>query len=235
MKKLIVVSGGTKGIGRAIVERFMANDFDAVVCARNKEDLASMKKELESTFPTATLFTYAADMAVKEQVKNFATYTASLNRSIDVLVNNAGYFVPGEISTEEEGVLEHMMDANVFSAYHLTRGLVSFMKNEKAGHIFNMCSIASIKAYANGGSYAITKFALLGFSKCLREELKQDGIRVTSVLPGATKTASWDGVDLPDERFMPVEDVAEVVYSAYTLSTRSVVEEIVLRPQLGDI
>lgn len=231
----MVVSGGTKGIGRALVERFMSNDFDVVVCARNKEALASMKQELEVTFPAATLFVYAADMAVQEQVKDFANYTASLKRSIDVLVNNAGYFVPGEISTEEEGVLEQMMKANVFSAYHLTRSLVPFMKNQKAGHIFNMCSIASIQAYANGGSYAITKFALLGFSKCLREELKQDGIRVTSILPGATKTASWDGVDLPDERFMRVEDVAEVVYSAYSLSARSVVEEIVLRPQLGDI
>jgi short-subunit dehydrogenase len=105
----------------------------------------------------------------------------------------------------------------------------------KSGHIFNMCSIASIKAYANGGSYAITKFALLGFSKCLREELKPVGIRVTSILPGATRTASWEGVDLPDERFMRVEDVAETVYGAYSLSQRSVVEEIIIRPQLGDI
>jgi hypothetical protein len=174
-------------------------------------------------------------VAVKEQVKSFAKFVASLSRPVDVLINNAGYFVPGEITTEEEGVLEQMMDANVFSAYHLTRSLVAAMKKNRNGHIFNMCSIASIKAYSNGGSYAITKFALLGFSKCLREELKQDGIRVTSIMPGATKTASWDGVDLPDERFMRAEDVAEIVYSSYALSTRSVVEEILIRPQLGDI
>jgi short-subunit dehydrogenase len=109
------------------------------------------------------------------------------------------------------------------------------MKTLKSGHIFNMCSIASIKAYANGGSYAISKFALLGFSKCLREELKSFGIRVTAILPGATMTASWDGIDLPESRFMKVEDVADSVYAAYSLSTRSVVEEIIIRPQLGDI
>jgi short-subunit dehydrogenase len=109
------------------------------------------------------------------------------------------------------------------------------MKSVKSGHIFNMCSIASIKAYDNGGSYAIAKFALLGFSKCLREELKAHGIRVTAIMPGATKTASWDGVDLPEERFMKVEDVAEMVYAAYSLSGRSVVEEVIIRPQLGDI
>jgi short-subunit dehydrogenase len=98
-----------------------------------------------------------------------------------------------------------------------------------------MCSIASIKAYPNGGSYAISKFALLGFSKVLREELKEFNVRVTAVLPGATRTASWDGVDLPEDRFMRAEDVAETVFSAYSLSERSVVEEIIIRPQLGDI
>jgi hypothetical protein len=76
---------------------------------------------------------------------------------------------------------------------------------------------------------------LLGFSKVLREELKEYGIRVTAVMPGATRTASWDGTEMPDERFMKAEDVAETVYAAYTLSKRSVVEEIIIRPQLGDL
>lgn len=235
MNKLIVVTGGTKGIGRAIVEEFMRNGFDAAVCARNTEELARMKKELESIFTSQTVHTFTADMAQKEQVKQFAAFVQSLKHDVNVLVNNAGYFVPGEISSEPEGTLESMMDANLFSAYHLTRALVNDMKTSKQGHVFNMCSIASIKSYANGGSYAITKFALLGFSKCLREELKPHNIRVTSIMPGATKTASWDGVDLPDERFMKVEDVAAVVYSSYALSQRSVVEEILIRPMLGDI
>ncbi|MBL7876963.1 MAG: SDR family NAD(P)-dependent oxidoreductase, partial [Cyclobacteriaceae bacterium] len=104
-----------------------------------------------------------------------------------------------------------------------------------SGHIFNICSIASIKAYPNGGSYAISKFALLGFSKVLREELKEHGIRVTAVLPGATKTASWAGSTLPDSRFIKPEDVAETIFSAYSLSPNAVVEELLIRPQLGDI
>lgn len=235
MNKLIVVSGATKGIGRAIVEEFMQHDFDAAICARNQSDLDKMKRELESKFPGSRLYIFQADMAVKEQVGDFSAFIKSMNRPIDVLVNNAGFFVPGEIATEPDGTLESMMHANLYSAYYLTRGLVQVMQEHKAGHIFNMCSIASIKAYANGGSYAITKFALLGFSKCLREELKPTGIRVTSVLPGATKTASWDGVDLPDDRFMSVEDVAATVYTCHALSKRSVVEEILIRPQLGDI
>src|SRR5687767_6041283 len=174
-------------------------------------------------------------MAVKNQVASFTDFVLKLDRPVDVLVNNAGYFIPGEITTEPEGTLESMINANLYSAYYTIRGLISSMKKMKAGHVFNICSIASIKAYANGGSYAISKFAMLGFSKCLREELKTDNIRVTAVMPGATRTRSWEGVDLPDERFMKIEDIAETIFSAYSLSGRSVVEEIIIRPQLGDI
>jgi short-subunit dehydrogenase len=128
-----------------------------------------------------------------------------------------------------------MMGANLYSAYYTTRGLIASMKTRGQGHVFTLCSIASIKAYPNGGSYAISKFALLGLTKVLREELKPSGIRVTAVLPGATRTSSWDAVALPEERFMKPEDVADAVYGAYSLSPRSVVEEILIRPQLGDI
>lgn len=235
MRKLIVVTGGTKGIGRAIVERFAAAGFDAAVCARHADELDKLKRDVQAKHPGAQVHIMRADVSDKRQVTAFTQFVHQLNQPVEILVNNAGYFVPGDIVTEKEDSLESMMDANVYSAYHTTRGLVHTMIARKAGHIFNMCSIASIKAYANGGSYAITKFALLGFSKCLREELKEYGIRVTAILPGATRTASWDGVDLPDERFMSPEDIAETVLGAYSLSGRSVVEEIVIRPQLGDI
>lgn len=235
MNKLIVVTGGTKGIGKAIIEKFAESGFDVATCARNNRDLEILKLEFERKYSSSKIYVQPADMSNKTQVNRFTDFVLSLERPVDVLVNNAGYFEPGEIATEADGVLENMINANLFSAYYATRGLVANMKKRKSGHIFNMCSIASFKAYSNGGSYAISKFALLGFSKCLREELKNDGIRVTAVMPGATKTASWDGVELPDERFMKSEDVAETVYAAYQLSPRSVIEEIILRPQLGDI
>jgi short-subunit dehydrogenase len=235
MRKLIVVTGGSQGIGRAIIEKFTASGFDAVTCSRHEEDLLAMKREVEEVNDGATVYVHAADVSRKEQARSFADYVLSLGRSIDVLVNNAGYFVPGDISTEPDGNLESMIGANLYSAYHVTRGLVSQMKEAHAGHIFNMCSIASFQAYENGGSYAISKSALLGFSRCLREELKKDGIRVTAVMPGATKTRSWEGADIPDERFMKVEDIAEAIFSAHSLSPNSVVEEIIIRPQLGDL
>ncbi len=235
MNKLIVVTGGTKGIGSAILEKFAGQNFDVVTCSRTKSDLDSLVDDFKKNYPKSKCYVFSADMADKSQVGEFVKFVVALNRPIDILVNNTGYFSPGEICTEPDGALEDMVNANLYSAYYTTRGLVPAMKEIKKGHIFNICSIASFMAYPNGGSYAIAKHAMLGFSKCLREELKTFGIRVTSVMPGATKTASWAKTDLPDERFMPAEDVAQMIYATYSLSGRSVVEEIVMRPQFGDI
>lgn len=235
MRKLIVVTGGSQGIGRAIIEKFVAQGFDAVTCARHAADLEVLKLQIEKLNPGANIYIQKADMSLKDDARRFGEYVLTLDRPVDVLVNNAGYFVPGEITTEPEGNLESMIGANLYSAYHLTRALAPAMKSRRSGHIFNMCSIASIQAYNNGGSYAISKFALLGFSKCLREELKSHRIRVTAVIPGATRTRSWDGSGLPDERFMKAVDIAESVYGAWSLSPGAVVEEIILRPMEGDI
>ena len=235
MNKLIVVTGGTKGIGRAVLEKFAAMGFDLATCARKTEDLERLKLTLMHDYPDSTVYVKSADLSDKNQVSAFCDFIRGLNRPVDVLVNNAGYFISGAITTEPEGTLESMINANLYSAYYTTRGLIALMKERRAGHVFNICSIASFTAYANGGSYAISKFAMLGLSKCLRAEVREFGIRVTSVMPGATKTESWAGSKEPDERFMKVEDVAETIYAAYALSGRTVMEEVILRPQLGDL
>lgn len=234
MRKLAVVTGGTKGIGKAILEKFASSGFDVATCSRKPADLRALEKELTSRFQVE-VFSCVADLSLPDEAAKFTAFVSGLNRPVDVLVNNAGFFTPGQVTTESPGALEMMIGANLYSAYYATRGLIQAMKARRQGHVFNICSIASIKAYPNGGSYAISKFALLGFTKVLREELKEEGIRVTAVLPGATRTSSWDAVPLPEERFMKPEDVADAVFGAYSLSPRSVVEEVLIRPQLGDI
>jgi NADP-dependent 3-hydroxy acid dehydrogenase YdfG len=103
------------------------------------------------------------------------------------------------------------------------------------GHIFNICSIASLKAYKNGGSYSISKFALSGFSKNLRDEMKPHGIKVTGVYPGAAYTDSWAAAGVDPKRLMEANDIADMVFAASQLSPQACVEEIILRPQLGDL
>ena len=109
------------------------------------------------------------------------------------------------------------------------------MIEKKSGHIFNMSSIAGLKAYPNGGSYSISKFALRGFSINLRDELKRYNIKVTTVFPGAAYTDSWAASGLERKRFMEASDIAKIVYAASQLSAQACVEEIILRPQWGDI
>jgi len=203
-------------------------------CARNDTDLRLLKEEVKKSYGML-IHIFQADLSQKNKVTDFIEFIRSLDKSVEILVNNTGVFIPGEVLKEEEGALESMINTNLFSAYHLTRGVAPGMIKSKSGHIFNICSVASLKAYPNGGSYSISKFALYGFSQALREELKSEGVRVTSVLAGAVLTPSWDGVDLPEERFMKPEDIAETIYSTYQLSQRTVIEDVVLRPQLGDI
>ena len=234
-KKLAVVSGGSQGIGQALVRKLVGAGFAVATCARHAAPLEELAQAIRADNSQAVLMHQVVDVSQPEEVRSFAQAVLRMDLPIAMLVNNAGVFIPGQIHTEEVGVFEQTMHTNVFGPYHLTRALIHRMIDQGEGHIFNLCSTASITAYTNGGSYCISKFALLGMSKVLREELKPYGLRVTSVLPGATLTQSWVGTELPEERFMPAEDVADTVLAAYQLSDRTVVEEILLRPQLGDI
>lgn len=232
--KLIVVTGGTKGIGKAVVKKFAAEGWTVATCSRSEENLLELKKEIQEAYDNQ-LYIRKADLSKKEEVAYFAEFIKLIGKPVDVLVNNTGQFIPGLVHQEEEGALERMIETNLYSSYHMSRAIIPEMKKEGRGHIFNLCSVASLMAYPNGGSYSISKFALYGFSKALREELKSYDIRVTALMPGAVRTPSWDGVDLPDERFIKPEDIAETIWSTYQLSDRTVIEDIILRPQLGDL
>lgn len=231
----IVVTGASKGFGRSIAARFVGAGDTVYICARNPQLLAETKEQLESLSKNSKVIARAADLSNKEETLSFAKWILAEAGSVDVLVNNAGRFVPGSVYNEPEGALEEMIDTNLFSAYHLTRALLPAMMERKSGHIFNICSIASLNAYSNGGAYSISKFAMLGFSRNLREEMKPWNIKVSSVIPGAAFTDSWSGSGIDPKRIMEADDIAAMIYAASQLSPQACVEEIVLRPQLGDL
>jgi short-subunit dehydrogenase len=236
MKALAVISGASKGIGRAIATKFAAEGFDVAVCSRTLSDLELLKREIEEAYPKVLCHVFTCDISKEEEVVAFSNAIKKLGMPIKALINNGGAFWPGSILDEKEDNLRYMMDVNLFSAYYLTRGLLPVMlAAHEPAHVFNMCSIASVAAYPASGAYSISKFAMLGFSKNLREELKNTPIKVTSILPGATLTDSWAGVEIEDNRIMTAEDVASVVWSSFGLSPQAVVEEIVLRPLKGDL
>ena len=239
----IAITGASRGFGRAIAEKFAMDGRPHIfmLCARNKSNLEKTAEELRSSYPASDFRTYSCDLGIKQEAIAFGDWILTRQSqgkqtsAIDVLVNNAGIYLPGSVHNEEDGVLEKLIAVNLYSAYHLTRRLLPAMMDRRQGHIFNMCSIASLNAYTNGGSYSISKFALAGFSKNLREELKPFDIKVTALFPGAAYTDSWKGSGIDPQRLMDEKDVADMVYSAAGLSPRACVEEIILRPQLGDL
>ena len=230
----VVITGASKGIGRAIAEIFAANGDDLLICSRGEAALYKAMEELLTRYPSVTIKARPVDLSIKQQAQEFGRWC--LQQTVpDVLVNNVGLFEAGSVHDEADGVLESQLATNFSSAYHLTRTLLPHMMERKSGHIFNMCSIASLHAYRNGGAYSISKFALYGFSKNLREEMKPYGIKVTSVHPGAVMSDSWGSFDNSSQRIMEAGDIAKLVFAASQLSFQACVEDIVIRPQLGDL
>lgn len=231
----IIITGASRGFGRSIAEIFAANGHNLYISSRNDVGLYKAMEELTTRFPEVSIKAKPFDLSIKEQAKDLGNWILRSDISIDVLVNNAGSFEPGSVYNEPEGAMENMMAVNFYSAYHLTRLLIPKMMTQQSGHIFNICSIASFQAYKNGGAYSISKFALAGFSKNLREEMKPHGIKVTAVYPGAAYTDSWSGSGIDAKRIMVADDVAKMIYAASQLSAQACVEDIILRPQLGDV
>jgi len=231
----IVITGASKGMGKALAVRFAKEGNNIFICSRNEKELANAAKEIKEKSNGAAVEYFAADLSDKNSVIKFSQWLSSQNITPDILINNAGLFLPGSIYNEAEGTLEQMIAINLYSAYHLTRALLPSMMAKKNGHIFNMCSIASLKAYNNGGSYSISKYALMGLSKNLREEMKPYNIKVTAVFPGAVYTASWEQSGVKASRIMEVNDIAEMVHAASLLSPQACVEDIIIRPIQGDL
>ena len=231
---LVVITGASQGIGYAVAEAFAAEGNTLCICSKTAARLKEATESLAKKYATATIHSMQADLAKPEDCKAFGHWCLSFGTP-SILINNAGFFLPGNLMQEEQGILESQIAANLYSAYHTSRAIVPAMIKAGSGHIFNICSIASLQAYTQGGSYSISKYALDGFSKNLREELKDKGIKVTGVYPGATYTNSWAGSGVEPSRIMESNDIAKMIVAASKLSPQAVVEDIVMRPLLGDL
>jgi short-subunit dehydrogenase len=239
VKMNIVITGASKGIGKAIADIFASNGHNLFLCSRGEVALYKTVEELMTKYPSVTIKAKPFDLSKKEEAIAFGNWCLSFSMP-DILVNNAGLFEPGSVHNEPDGLLESQIATNLYSAYHVTRTVLPKMMERHSstgtgGHIFNMCSIASLHAYANGGAYSISKFAMHGFSKNLREEMKPYGIKVTSVHPGAVLSDSWGNYDNSSKRIMEADDIAKMIFAASQLSVQACVEDIIIRPQLGDL
>ncbi len=231
----IVITGASQGIGRAIAKAFASEpDAELALVARNTARLQAVAQECYGR-GAKNVLVQTCDITDNSAVVSAAQAILAKWGGVDVLVNNAGQFRPGTILETSSEMFDQQTRVNLTGAFGVTRAFLASMVRAQHGHIFYMASVASIKAYPSGVAYCAAKHGLLGLARAVREEMKVHGIRVTAVLPGATNTPSWDGANIDESRLMRAEDVAKVVVEVTKLSPVCVAEEIILRPQLGDV
>ncbi|NEU07299.1 SDR family oxidoreductase [Flavihumibacter sp. R14] len=230
-----IVTGATKGMGLSISKHLAANNYNLALCARNGTELQNLQKELRAQYPQLDIVVLPTDCAKPEDVRSFAEFVSSNFEFVDVLINNAGLFIPSKLMTEGDDDLAMQMQVNVSTPHFLCKHFGSRMQQAGRGHIINICSISSVKPTVTAGSYSISKVALLGLTKILREELMASGVKVTAVLPGSTLTGSWEGTSIPASRFIDSDDIARSVIACLSMSAGANVDEIIIRPLKGDL
>lgn len=223
-----VITGATKGIGKAIALKLAQSGYNLAICARTEADLIELQKELE-LFGVKVLVK-VSDFSRKTDVLSFIDFVKSSFNTIAILVNNAGVFLPGSLFDENDETFEIQQNLNLNSAYYMAKESGKIMRNQGSGHIFNICSIASKTVIENAGSYSVTKTAMLSLNNVLRKELAQYNVKVTAILPGSTLTASWDGTTINPAKFVQPEDVANALHAILNLSSGANVDEIILTP-----
>lgn len=233
-KKTILITGSTKGIGNAIAHKFAANDYNLILIARSDKDLQEQKRSLLENY-SIDILCISADLAEKKQIHKILDILQAADNYPQIVVNNLGIYQPSTIFEEDDILMEKMMNINYYSGYYLTKALLKPMLEKNEGHIFSLCSVANINPVKEAFAYSISKYAVYGFIKTLRESLIHTEVKTTAIIPGSTLTASWDGTTVDSERFIMANDIAEALYMAANLSKGACLEEIIIRPQHGQI
>lgn len=234
-KPVVLITGASQGIGAAIAKTF-AQEVPGVrlaLVARNVKNLAAVAKACAKAGATAEIF--ECDVANAASVDLMAAEVRKSLGTPDVLINNAGAFTMAPFVDTSLAQFDDMLAVNLRSAFLVTQAFLPAMLKRKLGDIFFMSSIAGLGAYPHAAAYCAAKFGVTGLAAVLRAETKDQGIRVCCVHPGATWSPSWAKSGVKPERIMPAEDIAQAILNVHRLGRRTVVEEIVLRPQLGDV
>jgi 3-oxoacyl-[acyl-carrier protein] reductase len=226
-----LVTGGTRGIGRAIALRLSKLGASVAICGRDTQALAATDAELKkSGFP---VHSQIADVSLSADVTALVDKTQAALGPISILVNNAGIGLFGPAHEKTEPDWDRVLNTNLKSAFLVSRAVAPAMIQRGAGDIINISSLAGRNAFAGGGIYCASKWGLQALSACMAEDLREHGIRVSIICPGSVATGfssgSARGPKDPAKVLSP-EDVAHAVEMIVTQSPQSFLSEIHLRP-----
>ncbi|HZV59249.1 MAG TPA: SDR family NAD(P)-dependent oxidoreductase [Candidatus Eremiobacteraceae bacterium] len=223
-----LVTGASRGIGRAIAIKFATLGASVAICGRDEAALASVLAEMEKL--GAPSFSRTTDVTKAKDVAGLVSSTENALGPISVLVNNAGIglFGPTHEKTEEEW--DRVLNTNLKSVFLVSRTVAPSMITRGAGDIINISSLAGKNAFAGGGIYCASKWGLQGLSACMAEDLRQYGIRVSTICPGSVATEFFGSKPKDPARALRPEDVAHAVALVLTQGPQSFLSEIQLRP-----
>jgi NAD(P)-dependent dehydrogenase (short-subunit alcohol dehydrogenase family) len=232
---VILITGASQGMGAAMARTFAREVRGArlALVARNVRNLQAVAKSCTNLGAKAEVF--ECDVRNAASVELMAAEVGRRLGPPDVLINNAGAFTMAPFAQTTLAQFDEMIAVNLRSAFLVTQAFLPAMLGRRSGDVFFVSSIAGLGAYPQAAAYCAAKFGVTGLAKVLRAETKAHGIRVCCVHPGATWSPSWERSGVKPERIMPAEDIAQAILDVHRLGRRTVVEEIVLRPQLGDI
>ncbi len=224
---VVLVTGASKGIGRAVAVLLSAEGAKVVLAARNAVLLSEVEKEIVAaggtavSIPTDVTSEHSVTALVLEAKRRFGT--------IDVLVNNAGVATFTSVEETSTDAYDAMMNVNLKGVFLCSRAVLPAMRSQKRGMIVNVASLAGKNSLAGGSVYSATKWGLIGFSRSLMLEVRDDNIRVVTVAPGSVNTG-FANKERNDLTIIQPEDVAETVLFALTMPDRVNVSEIDIRP-----
>jgi 3-oxoacyl-[acyl-carrier protein] reductase len=230
--KVCLVTGGSRGIGRAIAEMLLAEGALVVVCSRWPESVTRAVSEMDAKWP-GKVKGKAADVSEHEQVRALFEFVDREAGGLDVLINNAGVGIFAKVSQYTLAEWDKMIQTNLNSAFYCSREALSRFEKRGAGYIVNISSLAGKNAFAGGTAYNASKFGLNGFSEALLLDTRYDNVRVSTILPGsvATEFGRDEGTaDLGQDWKIHVEDVAAVVRTLLAMPERTTVSHVEIRP-----
>ncbi len=229
------ITGASRGIGYAIAQCVAPLCSHLLVASKTKANITSAARRIEKN-TGCKVYPMWGDLVEGRSFADAAKrLVATTTKRMDLLVLNAGYYVEGSLSEIADEDFERNMLVNCHSAHYVVTALLPFLKKSPAGKIVLVGSTAAYEPYPLVPTYGIAKWGLRGYAINLRKELMAQNIGVTFISPGGTLTEMWAGVDLPKNRLLEADDIGKLVAAIMTLSRQAVVEELIIRPMLGDI
>jgi len=227
--KIAVVTGATKGIGKAIAESLLKQGAKVFICARNKPEV---KRSLEDLSRLGQVEGEICDVRSEDQVRQMLDECVRVFGGVDILVNNAGIGITGKTVEEMSGdEFRQTLETNLFGVFYACHFAVPLMKARGGGYIINISSLAGQNAHPKMAAYNASKFGLNGFSEALMQEVRQDDIKVSYICPGSVNT--YFGGDKPTEEQawqLQPEDIAQVVLELLEMNKRALPSKVEIRP-----